>query len=137
MVEQQNIGGLPEIEKDGLILELQQKLQESEKACVQLEQRLAIYQRWNKLRQKLFPTDCRGKVINGICIDLLEADFAGCITTFTGGRNLSREQIQYLIATREKLNTVIGDLHGYSGYYFRQLGLIGSLILKFEQRYSK
>lgn len=136
MVEQQVIEELSEVEREGLILELQQKLQESEKERTQLEQRLVIYQRWNKLRQKLSPTDL-GKVINGICFDLLEADFAGCITTFTAGRKLSLEQIRYLIASREKLNTVIGDLHGYSGYYFRQLDLIGLLILEFEQRYSK
>lgn len=137
MVEQKDINGLPEAEKEKLIFELQQRLQESEENRVQLEQRLAIYQRWNKLHAKLLPTECRGEVINGICFDLLEADFAGCITTFTAGRKLSLEQIRYLIASREKLNTVIGDLHGYSGYYFRQLDLIGLLILEFEQRYSK
>ncbi|MEP7337671.1 MAG: hypothetical protein ABI977_07980 [Acidobacteriota bacterium] len=137
MVEQKDIKGLSEAEKEMLILELQQKLEVVEKERTQLEQRLALHQRWSRLRGKLFPTDCRGKVVNRISIDLLEADFFGCITTFTTRGKLNAEQMQYLVATCEKLNSVVDDLQGYSGYYFRQLGLIGSLILEFEQRYPK
>ncbi len=137
MIEQKDIAGLSGAEKERLILELQQKLGVIEKERDQLEQRLAIHQRWSRLREKLTPDDCRGKVINRIDIGLLEADFFGCITTFTARGRLDARQLQYLVATCEKLNSVLDDLQGYGSYYFRQLRLIGLLIIEFEQRYLK
>lgn len=136
MIEQENISRLSETDKNMLILELRQKLEVIEKERSQLEQRLAIHQHWSRLHGKLFPSDCRCRIINGIDLDLLAADFYGCITTFTIRGKLNPHQKQYLVTTGEKLQTIINDLEGYASYYFKRLGFIGSLIIEFEQRCS-
>lgn len=136
MFEQRDISKLSGAEKDSLIGEFLQKLKAMEQDRSRLEQQVAIHQLWSKLQGKLFPDDCRGKVINDISLDLLEADFFGCITTFMNDGKISDDQLQYLLIALKRLDSVKSDLSGYGGYYFKRLGLIASQIVEFKLRYS-
>jgi hypothetical protein len=124
-------------EKIDLILQLQQKIYETQTQVSSLEELQKIHMLWIKNREKLYPDKCRGESVRGIDLDNLHQTIVGCITTFLMREQLNPEQKEYLYASNDDLEWVVRELQGYEGFYFRQLKAIVSAIIEYENKGEK
>ena len=117
-------------------LELRRGLEETKSKLHRLEELQDIFRRWVRLRQKLFPSNCGGIDIRGILLDSLDSDVAGCVSTFLMRGQLGPGQKEALYYCDDCLNVVTLELHGYEGWYFRQLKALTSAIIAYQRRWG-
>jgi hypothetical protein len=90
-----------------------------------------IEELWRQHEAAPFPPECRGEEISGIDLVMLDADTAGCISTFLGcaGR-LDSQRRTILSQCRSELEAAVQTLEGESANYFRRLSEIAQLVLE-------
>lgn len=116
--------------------ELRKELEETTSKLHQLEELQNIFRIWVKLRQKLFPSNCSGVDIRGSDLVTLDSDVAGCVTTFLNQGHLESKSMDALYYCDDCLDTVILDLQGYEGWYYRQLRALTSAIIGYQKRWG-
>jgi len=136
MKEPDDVERLSETEKIRLIVELKEKLKNSQHHIHKLEELQNIFRIWVRLRQKLFPSNCSGTDVRGIDLVMLDADVAGCISTFLTKGQLDQRQKEALYFCNDCLNTVTLELQGYEGWYYRQLKTLTSAVINFQQEWG-
>lgn len=118
------------------LLELRKELEETKSKLNRLEELKNIFRGWVRLRQKLFPSNCRGIDIRGILLDTLDSDIAGCVSTFLMRGQLEPRQKEALYYCNDCLDVVTLELQGYEGWYFRQLKALTSAIIEHQRRWG-
>jgi hypothetical protein len=90
----------------------------------------ALQKLWNEFyREKKYPRACRD-VIDGVHLVLLDADLAGCITTFLSRKSLDSERLYVLKEGQMVLQNVLPKLPDDGKIYFSKLNEIALLALK-------
>ena len=77
-----------------------------------------------------FPKEFRAKDVNGIDFVMLDADIAGCVTTFISRGNLNLYQTAILGLSYRNVSSVIPIINDEGKEYFRRLGRLAELVLK-------
>ncbi len=117
------------------LLELRKELEETKSKLHQLEELQDIFRIWVKLKQKLFPSNCSGADVRGIDLVTLDSDVAGCVSTFLTQGFLESKLIDTLYNCGDCLDTVVLELQGYEGWYYRQLKILTSAIVNYQQKW--
>jgi hypothetical protein len=77
-----------------------------------------------------FPSVCRGEEVDGIDLVMLDADIAGCVSTFLGGRgHLDDQRMGILQRCRGELTTVLPRLPAAARDYYSRLQEMADLAL--------
>jgi len=118
------------------LLELRKELEETKSRLHRLEELQDIFRIWVRLRQKLFPSNCRGVDIRGVDLLMLDSDVAGCVSTFLMQGRLEQNQTEALYYCDECLDVVNLELEGYEGWYYRQLKALTSAIIDFRRKWG-
>ena len=87
------------------------------------------------MRQKLFPSDCSGVDIRGIDLVTLDSDVAGCVSTFLTRGHLEPGSMDTLYYCNDCLDTVVLELQGYEGWYYRQLQALTSAVIEYQKKW--
>jgi hypothetical protein len=77
-----------------------------------------------------FPKEFRAKDVNGIDFVMLDADIAGCVTTFISRGNLNLYQTAILGLSYRNVSSVIPIINDEGKEYFWRLGRLAELVLK-------
>lgn len=86
---------------------------------------------WQRHRMAPFPPDCRGRIINGIDLALLDSSIAGCASCFVqDGGKLDLAHTALLVACYRDLAVILTNLAGEEMAYFRRLERLSGLILE-------
>lgn len=117
-------------------LELRKELEETKSELQRLEELQSIFRLWVRLRQKLFPDNCRGEDVRGIDLVILDSDVAGCVTTFLTRGQLDERQKEHLYFCDDCLTTVTLELQGYEGWRYRQLKALTSAIIEYQRKHG-
>lgn len=136
MEEVNELGKLSEAEKLNLILELKTKFHNAQSQLYKLEELQRIFRIWVRLRQKLFPSNCGGVDIHGIDLVTLDSDAAGCISTFLLHGHLEPNSMEALYYCNDCLDTVIIELQGYEGWYYKQLKALTLTIIEYQKKWN-
>jgi len=92
---------------------------------------------WQEHLDADFPPECRGADINGIDVVLLDADTAGCISTFLHhGHRLDMWRLAVIGICYHDLAVVSHDLTGEGKEYFRRLEELAGLVIREVQNSS-
>lgn len=89
-----------------------------------------IEQLWQEHIAAPFPQALRGKGINGIDFVVLDANIAGCITTFVERGKLNTYQLAMLGLSYRDTSFVVPILNEDGAAYFWRLERMAELILK-------
>jgi hypothetical protein len=89
-----------------------------------------INELWKEHLEAEFPEELYGKDINGIDFVMLDADIAGCVTTFIENGNLNLYQTAILGLSYQKADFVTPILSEKGAKYFWRLGRLSELLLK-------
>ncbi len=90
---------------------------------------------WQRHRMAQFPPDCRGRIINGIDLALLDSSIAGCASCFIEhGGKLDLEHTALLTTCYRDLAVVLTGVAGEELAYFRRLERLSGLILEMTLR---
>jgi hypothetical protein len=85
---------------------------------------------WATQRSAPFPSRLRGAEIAGVDIVMLDAQVAGCVSSWlSNGGSLDRRRRDALAACRDHLDRVIPELAGAEAIYCRRLRDLGVLVL--------
>jgi hypothetical protein len=86
---------------------------------------------WQAHRDRWFPPLLRGAEVGDIDVVLLDADTAGCVSTWLGnGGRLPPETSRILAACVEDLDTLLGVFtDGEERYYLQQLRIMAAAVL--------
>ena len=117
------------------LLELRKELEETKAKLHQPEELQNIFRMWVRLRRKLFPSDCRGADIRGIDLVALDSDVAGCVAAFLEHGHLEPSSMNALYYCDDCLSTVVLELQGYEGWYYRQLKALTSAIMEYQKKW--
>ena len=85
---------------------------------------------WEEHRSVPFPDDYGGKDVNGIDFALLDADIAGCVTSFINSGNLNIYQTAILGLSYRHTDFILPILNEEGTEYFWRLGRLAELVLK-------
>jgi hypothetical protein len=90
-----------------------------------------IEELWRQRREARFPPDCRCEAVAGIDLIHLDADTAGCVSTFlaNGGR-LDTWRLAILGLCYRHLAVVAAGLTGEAHEYFARLEKLAGLVLR-------
>ena len=85
---------------------------------------------WHHHKETRFPLDCRCEAVGGIDLILIDADTAGCVSTFLsrGGR-LDPRRVAILGLCYRNLAIVVAGLEGQAREYFARLEKLSGLVL--------
>jgi hypothetical protein len=92
-----------------------------------------VLARWREHLEAPFPDALAGSEVAGVDLVLLDADAAGCISTYVAGRGerLDDECRQVLGRCFAELERVTASLDGEARTYFGRLhGLVGEVLTK-------
>lgn len=92
--------------------------------------RKTIAHLWEKHEAAPFPTELRGKDVNGIDFVVLDADIAGCVTTFLERGKLNLYQTAVLGISYQRASHVVAVLNDEGAAYYKRLERLAELILK-------
>ena len=85
---------------------------------------------WQQHLDAPFPSGCRCKEVAGIDLIMLDANAAGCISTFISrGRKLDLWRLAILGLCYHSLALVTADLEGEAHDYFARLEELAGLVL--------
>jgi hypothetical protein len=85
---------------------------------------------WKEHGRADFPPDLRGEEVSGIDMVMLDADVAGCISTWlTNGGQLDAARREILAQSMSDLDRVVDQLRGDDERYYRRLREMAALIL--------
>jgi hypothetical protein len=93
-----------------------------------------IQELWREHLAKPFPKGFRGKDVSGIDFVMLDANIAGCVTTFVEGRNLSVYQTAVLGLSYRDASYVLPILNEEGAEYFWRLERLAELVLRATAR---
>lgn len=93
-------------------------------------EKLLINDLWQEHLKAPFPKKLRGKDINGIDFVVLDADIAGCVSTFLERGNLSVYQTAILGLSYQQASFIIPVLNKEGAAYFWRLERLAELVLK-------
>ena len=116
--------------------ELGKELEETKSKLQQLEELQNIFRIWVRLRQKLFPSNCSSVDVRGIDLVTLDSGVAGCASSFLTQGHLDSKSMDALYYCDDCLNTVILELQGYEGWYYRQLTALTSAIIEYQRKWG-
>lgn len=90
-----------------------------------------VAQMWQAHCDRWFPPLLRGAEVGTIDVVLLDADTAGCVSTWLGnGGHLDPERSRILAACVEDLDTVIAVFtDGEESHYLQQLQIMAAAVL--------
>jgi len=85
---------------------------------------------WRQHLDARFPPDCRGETVGGIDLIMIDADTAGCVSTYLawGGR-LDLGRLAVLGLCYQHLAVVVAGLEGEARGYFARLEELAGLVL--------
>ena len=89
-----------------------------------------IRELWNEHKKAAFPKGYPGKDISGIDFVMLDADVAGCVSSFLGRGNLNLYQTAILGLSYHHLSYVIPIINDEGREYFWRLERLAELVLK-------
>ncbi|MFO0813627.1 MAG: hypothetical protein U0796_10440 [Gemmatales bacterium] len=85
---------------------------------------------WQKHRTAPFPSGCRCKTVEGIDLIHIDADTAGCVSTFLSqGNRLDPWRLAILGLCYHDLPVVVAGLDGAAREYFARLEELAGLVL--------
>lgn len=91
---------------------------------------------WQEHQAARFPYDMGGREVAGVCVTMLDADIAGCVSSFVGRRptdprrgSLDSERAQLLRRRRSELVRVIPSLPPDARPYFERLADLADRVL--------
>jgi hypothetical protein len=97
-----------------------------------------IEELWSRHVQASFPPRCRGKEIKGIDLVLIDADTAGCVSTFLERNgHLDQCRLAILGLCYHHLGLVVAGLKGEGRDYFSRLEELAGLVLSAVRDSSK
>jgi hypothetical protein len=85
---------------------------------------------WDEHNKAAFPKGYAGKEVSGIDFVMLDADVAGCVTSFLGRGNLNLYQTAVLGLCYRHLSYVIPIINDEGREYFWRLERLAELVLK-------
>ena len=85
---------------------------------------------WQEHLSTPFPKELRGKDMNGVDLVALDADIAGCVTTFLEGGKLNLYQTAVLGLSYQRASHVVPVLNDEGAAYYWRLERLAELILK-------
>ena len=85
---------------------------------------------WKEHLAAAFPSVCCSEEVDGIDLVMLDADIAGCVSTFLGGRgHLDDQRMGILQQCRGELTTVLPRLPTAAREYYLRLQKMADLAL--------
>ena len=91
---------------------------------------MSIADLWRDHQAASFPSGCGGKEIEGIDLVMLDADIAGCVSTFVSAGHLDLDRKRILSQCREEIEVVLQSLQGEAKDYYTRLHKLAVLILE-------
>jgi hypothetical protein len=89
-----------------------------------------IQRLWAEHTRTPFPADCRGEQIEGIELVLLDADIAGCVSTFLGSSGrLDDQRIENLVQCKRHIDLVLLQMKEPGLMYFARLRDLAQAVL--------
>ena len=85
---------------------------------------------WRQHLAEAFPVGLAGHEIDGIDLVLLDADIAGCISTFVDTRNLNLFQTAVLGLSYKDVASIVLESDGNVRTYFSRLEKLAGLVLR-------
>ena len=85
---------------------------------------------WEEHLAAPFPKRLRGKDINGIDFVMLDADIAGCVSSFLEERKLTLYQTAILGISYQQASRVVSLLSDEEAAYYARLERLAGLLLK-------
>lgn len=85
---------------------------------------------WKEHLETAFPENFRGEDIDGIHFVLLDADIAGCVSSFIDSGNLNLYQTAILGLCFRDIEYILHILDKEEIEYFQRLGRLSELVLK-------
>jgi hypothetical protein len=85
---------------------------------------------WEEHLNTSFPADYAGKDVNGIDFTMLDANIAGCVSSFVDAGNLNLYQTAMLGLSYRDTDFILPILNEEGTAYFRRLGRLAELVLK-------
>jgi hypothetical protein len=90
----------------------------------------AVAQLYNAHREADFPDRLRAVDVAGVEMVMLDADVAGCVSTWLTSGGSTDDRLWDILATRERqLERVMPELSGQEAAYYRRLLDMAALIL--------
>src|SRR5688572_11769917 len=102
-----------------------------------VEQPMAIENIWKEHQQARFPSACRGGDIEGIDFVMLDADIAGCVSTFIKRRTLDQWRTAVLGVCYRNVTYVLPQMPLEGRLYFRRLERLARLVLDAVREQTK
>ena len=97
----------------------------------------AIDELWQQHQAARFPPDMGGREVAGVCVTMLDADIAGCVSSFVGRRptdprrgSLDQQRIRILRSRRSELDRVIPNLPPDARPYFERVAELADKVLE-------
>jgi hypothetical protein len=85
---------------------------------------------WRDHQEARFPAECRSKMVDDIDLILLDADTAGCVSTFVSRGTLDPWRLAVLGICYRDLAVVVHDLLGEPKAYYARLEKLAGLVLR-------
>lgn len=89
---------------------------------------------WQEHLAAPFPNGLRGKDINGVDFVVLDADIAGCVSSFLKKEKLNLYQTAILGLSYQRVSHIVTLLNDEQAAYYSRLGRLAELILKATAR---
>lgn len=92
---------------------------------------------WEEHREARFPSVCRGAEIDGIDFVMLDADIAGCVSTFLKRGTLDLWRTAILGVCYRNVTYVLPQLPDEGRLYFERLERLARLVLDVVREQAK
>jgi hypothetical protein len=84
---------------------------------------------WERHEAKPFPDDCRGRAIEGVDLEQLDADVGHCVREYLSSHTLAPGERALLVRCIGSLEQVVPRLEGDDREYFRLLEALTGILL--------
>ena len=98
---------------------------------------MTIEDLWNEHRETAFPSVCRGHDVDGIDFVMLDADIAGCVSTYVKRRQLDLWRTAGLGVCYRNVTYLLGQMPVEGRVYFQRLERLARLVLDAVREQTK
>ena len=92
---------------------------------------------WKEHREAAFPSVCRGHDVEGIDVVMLDADIAGCVSTYLRRRQLDLWRTAVLGVCYRNVTYVLERMPVQSRVYFERLERLARMVLDAVREQTK
>jgi hypothetical protein len=98
---------------------------------------MTIEDMWKEHREAVFPSVCRGRDVDGIDLVMLDADIAGCVSTYLQRRQLELLRTAVLGVCYRNVTYVLERMPIDGRFHFQRLERLARLVLDAVREQTK